>query len=178
MLTVPQTDIVSLLSDFKCLRCSHVRKYIAAKHKSSDAHLDKMLRQLSFMGRIKLEDDYISLPGRKMDSGVIKAFDVMTELTGGHASMIYPGSTPFALMFSAKPSAGASEYSNFGVIIAEPYHEKIICARLRTIDRGLTVIFILSRIEQRELISINNVHYFALQDENGKYKFFKAAKVS
>lgn len=174
MLTVQQADIVSLLDDFKYLRYSHVKKYMAAKHNSSDDHLSKMMKQLSFMGKIRVADNYVMLPGRRRNDGIIKAFDVVMDLTEGRAEHFYMGANPFTLMFSVKAGAETPAYNNFGVVIVERYCENSICGHLRSIDRELTVIFILSDMEQQTLIKTDNKHYFAVQDDNGKYKFFKA----
>jgi len=184
MLTVQQADIISLLTDFKYLRYSHVKKYIAAKYNSSEEHLSKILKQLGFMGKVKTADGYVMLPGRKMDAAVIKAFDVVMDLTEGNADLIYLGTGVFTLMFSIRaPCEGvengnkdvdASMYNNFGVVLVERYCENSICGRLRSIDRDLTVIFILSDMEQQKLLRIENKCYFAMRGEKGKYKFFKS----
>lgn len=144
-----------------------------------------MLKQLSFMGKVKVADSYVMLPGRKINAGIIKAFDVLMDLTEGSADFIYPGTGPFTLMFSVKAADGgskesgnkdteASAYNNFGVVLVEQYCENSICGHLRSIDRGLTVIFILSEKEQQKLLTIENKCYYAMRDETGKYKFFKA----
>jgi len=109
MLTVQQADIISLLTDFKYLRYSHVKKYIAAKYNSSEEHLSKILKQLGFMGKVKTADGYVMLPGRKMDAAVIKAFDVVMDLTDGNADLIYPGTGVFTLMFSIRTPCDGAE---------------------------------------------------------------------
>ena len=182
MLTVYQTDIMALLTDFKCLRHSHILRYMMAKHNTSEEQLDKMLSQLCFMGKLKISGGYVSLPGRKTDFGIIRAFDVVMDLTDGHLEYLYPGTDPFILVFSVKPSSGElvgkPVGNNIGVILVDNGHENSICSRLNRLyvsDREFTVIFVLEGIDQQRLIGTDNKHYFAVPDENGKYKFFKAA---
>jgi hypothetical protein len=93
MLTVQQTDILALLADFKCLRYTHIAQYMAAKHESSEEQLAKMLNQLRYLGKARLDGEYVSLPSREMktNSNIIKAFDVMMDLTDGRVDFILRG---------------------------------------------------------------------------------------
>jgi hypothetical protein len=175
MLTVQQADIIALLTAFKYLRYSHIKKYLAARHGSADEHITKMVNQLTLLGKVRIDGDYVMLPGRKMDIGIVKAFDVVMDLTGGCAEFIAPGAQPFTLMFSVKAGAGRQEYNHFGVVIVEPYCENQICGFLSESDRNLTVIFVLSEKEQQQRIQTRNRSYFAVQEDHGKYQFFKAA---
>jgi len=175
MLTVQQADILALLTDFKYLRYSHIKQYIAAKHNSTDEHISTMLKQLSFLGKVKVSGGYVSLPGRKYNEDVIKAFDVVMDLTSGRVDGVYPGIVPFGLMFTAKPSGGALAGNAYGTVVVKNGFEKSINARIRSIDRNLTVIFLLSDREQQKMIKAENRSYFSIQDSDGKYRFFKAA---
>lgn len=187
MLTIQQADILSLLADFNCLRSSHIKNYIAAKHNSSHEQMAAMLNQLKIMGRIMMSDGYVMLPGRKINTNLISAFDVMMDLTNGDVILFFPGRNPITLMFSVVAECSGSQSSfpcesdnvitpinNFGVVSVEPYCESSICGRLRSIDRDMTLIFILCDIEQQKMIKVENKSYFAIQGESGKYKFFKA----
>ena len=175
MLTVQQSDILSLLADFKCLRRSHVEKYIVAKYASSADHLSRMLKQLGYLGKIREIDGFVSFPGRKINPSVIEAFDVVIALTDGCLEFIYPGSNPFILTFTVKNGHDDSSLTAFGVTLVETGDENAICGRLRNIGRVITVIFILRDSVQRKSIEIENKHYFAARDDHGNYKFFKAA---
>ncbi len=172
MITVQQADILALLSDFRCLRYSHVQRIMSAKHSSTDEQLSKMLRQLAFLGKLRMNSGFIMLPGRKMDERVIKAFDMAMDLSEGRFSFICPGMVPFTLMFSLETSI-APPHKVFGVVHVEKYCERIINAQLSACDREMTVIFILRDKEQRELLKTDCSHYFAIRGENGKYKFLK-----
>lgn len=172
MLTVQQTDIMALLNDFKCLRYAHIKKYIAAKHNSSDEQLSIMLKQLIFLGMLKKDAGLVMLPGRRMNAETIKAFDALMNMTEGEAEFISPGPAPFILTFSVKTDSKPTAYDNYGVLIAEMCCENSICGRLGNIDRDMTVIFILKDIRQKNLLKIANKSYFVIQDENGKYRYF------
>lgn len=176
LLTVRQQDILSLLEGFKCLRSSHIKRYMAAKHNSTDEQLSKMLKQLIFMGRIKTDGGFVMLPGRKINPGVIRAFDVAMDLTDGNMDLVYPGREPFTLMFSVMANADGAGHNNFGVAIAKPCFENVLCGRLNSADRNLTVIFVLEDPEQQKLLKVENRHYYAIQDETGKYKFYRAVE--
>lgn len=174
MITVYQNDILTLLKDFKCLRGSHIKKYMAAKHNSTDEQLTKMLTQLIFLGKIRRDGSFIMLPGRKTNPEVIRAFDVVMDVTHGYVDSIYSASEPFTIMFSVRADAEATSYNKFGVAAAKPCFESSLCERLSSADSTLTVIFVLESIEQQKLLKIENKHYFAIKGENDKYDFYKA----
>jgi hypothetical protein len=172
VITVQQVDILALLIDFKCLRYTHIQSIIAAKHNSSDEQLSTMVRQLVFLGKLRRESGFVMLPGRKMDERVIKAFDVVMDLSDGYIGFICPGKAPFTLLFTVQKS-NAPPGKIFGVVHVERFYERIINAQLSACDREMTVIFILRDKEQKELLTVDGNHYFAVQDENGRYKFLK-----
>lgn len=180
MFTVPQADILELLRDFKYLRDWHVKKYIKTRHNMKSEHIAIMLKQLRVMGKIMMKEGYIFLPGREINNKLLMAFDVMMELTNGNVDLICQGIKPFTLLFAVKEADNKNEtgkqqqYNHFGVVIVEPYCENYICSLLQLIDPFQTVIFILSNAEQQLPLQIKNKSYYAVQSENGWYKFYKS----
>jgi hypothetical protein len=148
---------------------------MAAKHGSSDEQLSKMVRQLSFLGKLRCESEFVMLPGRKMDERIIKAFDVVMELSDGCLGFLSPGASPFTLLFTVQKSNAPPSNKVFGVVNVDRYSENIINAQLNAGDRDMTVIFILRDKEQKHLLAAKCNYYFAVQDESGKYKFLKTA---
>ena len=170
MLTVPQADLLEFIQEFKYIRKKHAEMYIVAKYRSKQDHITHMLRQLAAMGKIMIESDFVMLPGRKRNDKIITALDMVMDLTKGNVEFICKGGKNFILLFSI-PSSQCNHI--FGVTIIERGKEYIQTSRLEAAEKELTVVFILRDMEQKKYIQLNGKYYFAIQDEHGKYKFFK-----
>ena len=165
MLTVPQAGVLELLEELECLRRRQVERYAAARYGSRREHVAHMLRQLAMLGKVRLEGEFVLLPGRKPDFGVVQAFDVALALAGGKIDFAAKGGKGFALVFSAQGRA-------FGVALVNEGMEYLMPVRLRADTDALTVIFVLRNVEQRKRIQVPENCYFAMQDNNG-YRFFR-----
>lgn len=165
MLTVPQAGILELLEEMECLRRRQVERYAAARYGSRPEHVAHMLRQLAMLGKVRLEGEFVLLPGRKPDFGVVQAFDVALALAGGKIDFAAKGGKGFTLIFSAQGRA-------FGVALVNEGMEYLMPVRLRADTDALTVIFVLRNVEQRKRIRAPGNCYFAVQDNNG-HRFFR-----
>lgn len=165
MLTVPQAGILELLEEMECLRRRQVEAYAVARYGSRQGHVAHMLRQLAMLGKVWLDGEFVLLPGRKPDFGVMQAFDVAMVLAGGKIDFAAKGGKGFTLVFSAQGRA-------FGVVLVSEGMEYLMPVRLRADTDALTVIFVLHSAEQRKRISVAGNCYFAVQDNNG-YRFFR-----
>lgn len=176
-LTRDQQYLMSILKETRCLtRRQALRLLRARTPQKEEAQVDAALRQLRYLGRIRpLDERVIALAedgGRAADRGMLEAVDVMLDLCGRGLEDLSARRPPFKLVFLTTLDDGT--ISVFAVLPVEPGREGEAVTRLEVVpaEPHQSVIFLLSDLSQRALISVQRPHYFAVRD-NGRLRYFK-----
>ena len=160
MTTIEQEYILRLLGDFNCLRVSHMERLVRAKYGKNAKAVAAMLRQLRVMGKVRLDGETVSLVYSTAHDDVLTAFDVMLDMTRGAVESVEPAAPPFTLIFTTAADTA-------GIIAAgEGRGGKI------PKNEAMTIVIVLNNMEQRQYFADGKNRYFALRDENGRYKYF------
>ncbi len=171
---VQQSEVISFLESVECIRIEQMTAYLKKKFDAEDSHIQAAYNQLRAKGKIMMKSGYISLPGRQPNSDTLSAIDIMMSVTKNNVASVIIGHKLYKLVFSMIDKEGTEIY--FGIVLVKPWTEDRICRQLQSIQDEITVIFVLDNEEQQHLLTMNGKYYFALQDTDGHFKFFKPAR--
>lgn len=172
MLNVYQAYTLELLRQLRYLRCDQLAALMRLRFGSSEAHVERNLRQLRYMGRLEREGDCVRLPGRPRDEQLLWAVDVMLQLCGGTLPDLAAGEPPCKLVFSLQDERG---YLDFKAVPVKPGEERPALARLLAQSPGFscTFLFLLQSEAQIPLLETDRPAYYVLPNGKGGYSFLK-----
>ena len=108
LLTNQQKCIMEILGKVGCIRRNQLLALLYGKYRERvmtmrPEHLTPMLRQLSGISHaVCVEDDVIRLITKTADPLLLESIDVMLEITGGSASILYPHQSARSALFSLR----------------------------------------------------------------------------
>lgn len=176
-LTQDQRFLLSVLKETRCLTRRQVLRLLRVRTPGKEeAQADAALRQLRYLGKIRpVGEQVIALAGdggREPDRDMLEAVDVMLDLCGHGLETLSAHRPPFKLVFLTTLDGGT--ISVFAVLPVAPGQEAEAVTRLEMVpaEPHQSIIFLLSDLSQRALISVRRPHYFAARD-NGRLRYFK-----
>ena len=172
-LTDDQRYLLSVLDRTACMRVRQAAALLRLLNgRESQRYTESALRQLRYLGKIIFQgDDVISLPyHNSYDVDTLSAIDVMLDMTERRLLAVAV-KAPFTLCFLTERGDSARGFAVMTVPSGKEARSALLAESAPAGQR--TVIFLLSDIEQRELIRFPAPHYFAVRDENAGYRYFQ-----
>ena len=172
LITNQQRFILDTLQRLGCIRIDQMVVLLKARFSlDSLARAARVtraaVRQLRMANAtVREEDDTIHLPRQPPNEQMLRAIDVMLELSDGSPGGCAVGTAPILLHFAADPAHTH--------IFAVVHSSQVFC--LPSLGDKERVIILIDSKDQIKKLPIPNRQFFALQQEDGKLCFFSIDK--
>jgi len=138
-----------------------------------ESHWERCFRQLGHIRKIAwVSDGLFTLPLLRrapVDGDMLRAIDIMADLTDARVRAVTASTPPYKLCFLAEQRKGFGSYS---IAIARPGAEALLTAAMQNhAQDGRTVVFLLSSPSQAGLVKTPLPHFFAVP-EGGGYRYY------
>lgn len=175
LLTDLQVYVLELLEKLRWIKMSQLKKLIRMKFHISDTHLQNSLRQLCYLNRIQIQEEYVLLPQRTKDEQMVAAVDIMLHFANDTQLSFVKGVGSCKLVFFTASDEN-QKVSVFKVVFVPKGKEALICAELDAVQQpmGCTILFVLEDKSQILLLHTSSGAYFVLKNGDNGYSFYAA----
>lgn len=180
-MNMQQRLINSILEETGVISVKQVHKLLSKAgngREMTEEHAGRVIKQLRCMNKACwINDDVATRPQlrqKNLDCDMLAALDVMVDLLDTSPLAVSAKKMPFKLSFLIEQE---EDILPFGICTVEQGKESTFNFKLsdRKDISTTTVIFLISDIQQKELLHTDLKHYFALTD-NGRMRYFKSGK--
>lgn len=173
LLTREQVYILDLLNKLKYMKKSQLLWFLKKAYSLTDECFERELRQLRYLNRIWVEDEYVLLPERKRDNELMTAVDIMLCFCGECIPSFAVGTKPCKLVFFTQTNS--EKVQIFKLFFVSPGTEQLVLPEVENQNRppNYILLFFLQEREQMSLLSTSRDACFVLQNENGGFAFYR-----
>ena len=167
LLTQAQEKILSLMEQTGCLRIDQAARILGD---DSGDYARRVLSQLRHMQRVYMPGETTAvlfhLSRQPPDADMLRAVDVLLDISGGNPLAVSAGAPPLKLRFLVEAEGG--RIGSYAVVVVPPGREEVLSFQLENTERR-TLILLLEDLSQRDKLVIRQPHYFAVFDERLHY---------